>query len=72
MVGEQRFYPFDETRFTRGIMYTDQLLTGQREIMPCRSRLERDDFSPLSVSRCPLRGLCKRDLLRMENDAGWE
>jgi hypothetical protein len=31
-VGEQRYYPFGETRFTTGTMYTDKLFTGQREI----------------------------------------
>ena len=32
IVGEDRFYPFGETRFTTGTMYTDKLFTGQREI----------------------------------------
>lgn len=32
MVGEQRYYPFGETRFTSGIMFTDKLFTGQREM----------------------------------------
>ena len=32
IVGEDRFYPYGETRFTTGTMYTDQLFTGQREI----------------------------------------
>ncbi len=31
-VGEDRFYPFGETRFTTGNMQTDKLFTGQREI----------------------------------------
>jgi RHS repeat-associated protein len=31
-VGEDRFYPYGETRFTTGTMYTDQLFTGQREM----------------------------------------
>ncbi len=31
-VGEDRFYPFGETRFTTGSMFTDKLFTGQREI----------------------------------------
>src|SRR6266542_429411 len=31
-VGEDRFYPFGETRFTTGAMNTDRLFTGQREI----------------------------------------
>ncbi len=31
-VGEDRFYPFGETRFTTGTMYTDKLFTGQREV----------------------------------------
>jgi len=30
-VGEDRFYPYGETRFTTGTMYTDKLFTGQRE-----------------------------------------
>src|SRR5262245_25902942 len=30
-VGEDRFYPYGETRFTTGTMYTDKLYTGQRE-----------------------------------------
>jgi RHS repeat-associated protein len=32
IVGEDRFYPFGETRFTTGTMLTDKLYTGQREI----------------------------------------
>ncbi len=31
-VGEDRFYPFGETRFTTGSMQTDKLFTGQRQI----------------------------------------
>lgn len=31
-VGEQRYYPFGETRLTTGSMYTDKLFTGQREM----------------------------------------
>jgi len=31
VVGEQRYYPFGETRFTSGTMYTDKLYTGQRD-----------------------------------------
>src|SRR5262245_57855856 len=31
-VGEDRFYPYGETRFTTGTMYTDKLFTGQREM----------------------------------------
>ncbi len=30
-VGEQRYYPFGETRSTSGNMYTDRLYTGQRD-----------------------------------------
>ena len=30
IVGEDRFYPFGETRFTTGTMFTDKLFTGQR------------------------------------------
>src|SRR6266540_6499964 len=30
-VGEDRFYPFGETRFTTGNMQTDKLFTGQRD-----------------------------------------
>jgi uncharacterized protein RhaS with RHS repeats len=32
IVGEDRFYPFGETRFTTGMMQTDKLFTGQREM----------------------------------------
>jgi RHS repeat-associated protein len=32
IVGEQRYYPFGETRLTSGTIYTDKLFTGQREI----------------------------------------
>ena len=32
VVGEQRYYPFGETRLSTGTMYTDKLFTGQREI----------------------------------------
>jgi len=32
IVGEDRFYPFGETRFTIGAMKTDKLFTGQREM----------------------------------------
>jgi RHS repeat-associated protein len=32
IVGEDRFYPFGETRFTTGTMFTDKLFTGQRQI----------------------------------------
>ena len=31
-VGEQRYYPYGETRVTTGTIYTDQLFTGQREM----------------------------------------
>jgi hypothetical protein len=31
-VGENRYYPFGETRFTTGNMQTDKLFTGQHEI----------------------------------------
>jgi RHS repeat-associated protein len=30
--GEQRYYPFGETRSTTGTLYTDRLFTGQQEI----------------------------------------
>lgn len=30
-VGEQRYYPFGETRWTTGTIYTDKLFTGQRD-----------------------------------------
>jgi hypothetical protein len=30
-IGEQRYYPFGETRLTPGILNTDKLFTGQRE-----------------------------------------
>jgi RHS repeat-associated protein len=32
VAGEQRYYPFGETRFSTGTMYTDKLFTGQREM----------------------------------------
>ncbi len=32
ILGEQRYYPFGETRFATGSMYTDKLFTGQREM----------------------------------------
>ena len=32
IVGEQRYYPFGETRVTTGTIYTDKLFTGQREM----------------------------------------
>ncbi len=32
VVGENRYYPFGETRLTTGTMYTDKLYTGQREM----------------------------------------
>ena len=32
VVGEQRYYPFGETRLSTGTIYTDKLFTGQREI----------------------------------------
>jgi len=31
-VGEDRFYPFGETRLTTGSIFTDKLFTGQREM----------------------------------------
>ena len=32
VVGEQRYYPFGETRLSTGAMFTDKLFTGQREM----------------------------------------
>lgn len=32
IVGENRYFPYGETRFTSGTMYTDKLYTGQREM----------------------------------------
>ena len=32
VVGEQRYYPYGETRFTSGTLYTDKLFTGQRDV----------------------------------------
>jgi RHS repeat-associated protein len=32
IVGEQRYYPYGETRVTSGTIYTDKLFTGQREM----------------------------------------
>jgi len=31
-VGQQRYYPYGETRVTTGTIYTDKLFTGQREM----------------------------------------
>jgi hypothetical protein len=31
-VGEQRYYPYGETRFSTGTMFTDKLYTRQREM----------------------------------------
>jgi len=31
-VGEQRYYPYGETRLTTGTIYTDKLFTGQRDM----------------------------------------
>ena len=31
-VGEQRYYPYGETRLSTGSMFTDKLFTGQREM----------------------------------------
>jgi hypothetical protein len=33
IVGENRYYPYGETRFTSGTIYTDKLFTGQREMV---------------------------------------
>jgi len=33
IVGEQRYYPFGETRLATGTMFTDRLFTGQREMI---------------------------------------
>ena len=35
-VGEQRYYPYGETRVTTGTIFTDQLFTGQREMAGLR------------------------------------
>jgi len=32
IVGEQRYYPYSETRLSTGSIYTDKLFTGQREM----------------------------------------
>ena len=32
IVGDQRYYPFGETRLATGSMYTDKLFTSQREM----------------------------------------
>jgi len=32
ILGENRYYPFGETRLTTGTIYTDKLFTGQREM----------------------------------------
>jgi len=31
-VGEQRYYPYGETRISTGTIYTDKLFTGQRDM----------------------------------------
>ena len=31
-MGRQKYYPYGETRWTTGTIYTDQLFTGQREM----------------------------------------
>src|SRR5574341_2460450 len=31
-VGTERYYPYGETRFSTGSMYTDKLFTGQRDV----------------------------------------
>ena len=33
ILGENRYYPFGETRLTTGTIYTDKLFTGQREMV---------------------------------------
>ena len=33
VVGEQRYYPYGETRFSMGSMFTDKLFTGPHELM---------------------------------------
>jgi YD repeat-containing protein len=47
VVGEDRFYPFGETRFTTGILQTDKLFTGQREM----ARLGICDYGARFYSR---------------------
>ncbi|MFN8425675.1 MAG: hypothetical protein U0X87_05390 [Anaerolineales bacterium] len=32
IVGENRYYPFGETRLSTGTLYTDKLFTGQRQV----------------------------------------
>ena len=32
VVGRQKYYPYGETRWTTGTIYTDQLFTGQRQM----------------------------------------
>jgi len=32
VVGENRYYPYGETRLTTGTIYTDKLFTGQRDM----------------------------------------
>jgi hypothetical protein len=32
LISQQSYYPFGQTRFTSGTLYTDKLYTGQRDI----------------------------------------
>ncbi|MEO5888297.1 MAG: hypothetical protein ABIQ77_11615 [Anaerolineales bacterium] len=38
ILGENRYYPFGETRLTTGTIFTDKLFTGQRtwKLLPCQ------------------------------------
>jgi len=42
-LGEQRYYPFGETRLTTGTIFTDKLFTGQRKMR----RPDCAEFIPL-------------------------
>jgi RHS repeat-associated protein len=46
IVGEQRYYPFGETRLTTGTIYTDKLFTGQREMAGLGRFLSPDTIIP--------------------------
>ena len=54
IVGENRYYPYGETRFTSGTLYTDKLFTGQH----CHSQPPRfATFSPNSPGTLSYRPL---------------
>ena len=46
IVGEQRYYPYGETRLTTGTIYTDKLFTGQREMAGCAKNILQRFYNP--------------------------